>query len=144
LTLPSLLIRNATVVTMNDRFDVVSGAVSVHDGRIAGIGRVDESGHDRTIDARGGVLLPGFIQTHVHLCQTIFRGYADDLSLMDWRDAACGRWKPRIHPPLRASTELAAVTAPVGTTGVLTMETVRYRRFRDSPGSVCARRSASA
>ena len=36
------------------------------------------------IDARGGYVLPGFIQTHIHLCQTLFRGYADDLPLMDW------------------------------------------------------------
>jgi cytosine/adenosine deaminase-related metal-dependent hydrolase len=30
------------------------------------------------------VLIPGFIQTHVHLCQTLFRGLADDLELLDW------------------------------------------------------------
>lgn len=29
-------------------------------------------------------LCPGFIQTHVHLCQTLFRGLADDLQLLDW------------------------------------------------------------
>ena len=36
--------------------------------------------HDAVVDARGGYVLPGFIQTHVHLCQTLFRGYADDLT----------------------------------------------------------------
>ena len=36
------------------------------------------------IDAAGDYLLPGFIQTHVHLCQTLFRGYADDLRLLEW------------------------------------------------------------
>ena len=29
-------------------------------------------------------VLPGFVQTHLHLCQTLFRGAADDLSLIDW------------------------------------------------------------
>lgn len=29
-------------------------------------------------------LIPGFIQTHIHLCQTLFRGLADDLELLDW------------------------------------------------------------
>jgi len=29
-------------------------------------------------------VLPGFVQTHVHLCQTLFRGLADDLVLLDW------------------------------------------------------------
>jgi cytosine/adenosine deaminase-related metal-dependent hydrolase len=34
--------------------------------------------------AEGKTLIPGFIQTHVHLCQTLFRGLADDLQLLDW------------------------------------------------------------
>ncbi|HSP87851.1 MAG TPA: amidohydrolase family protein, partial [Ignavibacteriaceae bacterium] len=29
-------------------------------------------------------LIPGFIQTHLHLCQTLFRGFADELDLLDW------------------------------------------------------------
>ena len=33
------------------------------------------------IDAGGDWVLPGFVQTHVHLCQTVFRGLADDLPL---------------------------------------------------------------
>ena len=81
----SLLIRNGIVLTMNDAFDIVEGDVSIRDGRIAAIGAVaSPEPHDRVIDARGGYLLPGFIQTHIHLCQTLFRGYADDLPLMDW------------------------------------------------------------
>jgi cytosine/adenosine deaminase-related metal-dependent hydrolase len=35
-------------------------------------------------DARSLVAIPGFIQSHVHLCQTLFRGLADDLELLDW------------------------------------------------------------
>ena len=80
----STLIRNATIVTMNDRFDIVEGAVLVRDGRIAAVGQVPEGRYDRTLDAGGGYLLPGFIQTHIHLCQTLFRGSADDLPLLEW------------------------------------------------------------
>jgi len=29
-------------------------------------------------------MIPGFVQTHVHLCQTLFRGLADEMDLMDW------------------------------------------------------------
>lgn len=36
------------------------------------------------IHAEDLTLIPGFIQTHVHLCQTLFRGMADDLELLDW------------------------------------------------------------
>lgn len=35
-------------------------------------------------DASGQILIPGFVQTHIHLCQTLFRGLADDLELLDW------------------------------------------------------------
>ena len=82
----SLLIRNGLILTMNDGFDIVEGDVSIRDGRIAAVGApVDSSDrYDRIIDAGGGYVLPGFVQTHVHLCQTLFRGFADDLPLMDW------------------------------------------------------------
>jgi 5-methylthioadenosine/S-adenosylhomocysteine deaminase len=122
----SLLVRNATVLTMNAALDVVEGAVSIVDGRIASIGAEPSTPHDRVIDAAGDWLLPGFVQTHVHLCQTLFRGYADDLRLLDWL-------KRRVWPmeaahtaaSLRASARLAAAELlQTGTTAVLTMETV--------------------
>jgi cytosine/adenosine deaminase-related metal-dependent hydrolase len=80
----SLLVRGGIVLTMNDRFDIVDGDVSIKNGRIAAIESNIRERHDRVIDARGGYILPGLIQTHIHLCQTLFRGFADDLPLMDW------------------------------------------------------------
>ena len=70
----SLLVRNATILTMNDALDIVSGDVLVRDGRIAAVGNVSEQHASRVINAAGGYLRPGFVQTHVHLCQTLFRG----------------------------------------------------------------------
>src|SRR3954447_21609131 len=80
----SLLIRGGTIVTMNDRWDVIEGDLSIRDGRIAAIGPNLAAAHDRIVAARGGYVLPGLIQTHLHLCQTLFRGDADGLPLMDW------------------------------------------------------------
>lgn len=81
---------------------------------------------DREIDARGGYVLPGFVQTHVHLCQTLFRGLADDLPLLDWLKRRV--WPlEAAHTPatLAASTRLAVhELLRTGTTTVLTMETV--------------------
>ena len=123
---PSLIIRDTTIVTMNDAFDVIEGDVLVRSGRIVAIGRLGEHNVERTIDGRGCYLLPGFIQTHVHLCQTLFRGYADDLALLDWL-------KTRVWPMEAAHTpaSLAAAARQAasellqsGTTTVLTMETV--------------------
>lgn len=112
---------------MNDAFDVIEGDVLVRDGRIAAIGATLAAEHvNRTIDGRGAYLLPGFIQTHIHLCQTLFRGYADDLALLDWL-------KTRVWPmeaahtaaSLAAAARLAAAELlQSGTTSVLTMETV--------------------
>jgi len=124
--LPTTLIRNATIVTMNDRREILDGGVLVRDGRIAAVGDVPDEKYDRTIDAAGGYLLPGFIQTHVHLCQTLFRGAADDLPLLDWLRLRVWPMEAAHTPAtLRASVRLAAAELlRSGTTSVLTMETV--------------------
>jgi 5-methylthioadenosine/S-adenosylhomocysteine deaminase len=122
----TLLIRGGLVLTMNDRFDTIEGDVSITDGRIAAVGPAIAGTHDRTIDARGGYILPGFIQTHIHLCQTLFRGYADDLPLMDWLRRRVWPMEAAHTPAsLRAATRLATTELlSSGTTAVLTMETV--------------------
>src|SRR3954471_7592225 len=122
----SLLIRGGTIVTMNDRWDVIEGDVSIRDGRIAAIGPNLAGAHDRVIEARGGYVLPGFIQTHLHLCQTLFRGYADDLPLMDWlRRRVWPMGGAHSASTLRASARLATTELlSSGTTAVMTMETV--------------------
>ena len=91
------------------------------DRRRASTGRTIAS-----IDARGGYVLPGFIQTHIHLCQTLFRGYADDLPLMDWLRTRVWPMEAAHTPAtLRAAARLAATELLCsGTTAVLTMETV--------------------
>jgi 5-methylthioadenosine/S-adenosylhomocysteine deaminase len=125
--MPSLIVANGQVVTMNDTWDVVHGDVLVDAGRIVSVGTLPKGTRaDVTIDAGGGFVLPGFIQTHIHLCQTLFRGAADDLPLLAWL-------KERVWPleaahtddTLRVSTRLAAAELLAGgTTTVLTMETV--------------------
>jgi 5-methylthioadenosine/S-adenosylhomocysteine deaminase len=122
----SLLIRSGTIVTMDDRFTIVDGDVSIRDGHIAAIGSHITDHHDRVIDARGGYVLPGLIQTHIHLCQTLFRGYADDLPLMDWlRTRVWPMEAAHTAETLRAAARLAATELlSSGTTAVLTMETV--------------------
>jgi 5-methylthioadenosine/S-adenosylhomocysteine deaminase len=123
----SVLIKGGTVVTLDADERVLYADVLVRGGRIVGVGEVSESA-DVTIDARGCAVLPGFVQTHVHLCQTIFRGSADDLELIDWL-------KRRVWP-LEAAHDARSVRASArlgiaemirgGTTCALTMETVRH------------------
>src|SRR4051794_24918671 len=123
----SILIRNGVIVTMNDRFEIVRGDVSIRDGRIAALGpAAGEGTHDRVVNAAGGYVLPGLIQTHLHLCQTLFRGYADDLPLMEWlRRRVWPLEAAHTAASLRAATRLATTELLLsGTTAVLTMETV--------------------
>jgi 5-methylthioadenosine/S-adenosylhomocysteine deaminase len=122
----SLLIRGGTVLTMNDRLDTVDGDVLVRDGRIEAVGRIDAGRHDTVLDASGALVLPGFIQTHIHLCQTLFRGFADDLALIDWLRTRIWPMEAAHTPAsLRASARLAVCELlSSGTTSVLTMETV--------------------
>jgi 5-methylthioadenosine/S-adenosylhomocysteine deaminase len=123
----TVLIKGGVVVALDDANTIVEGDVFVRGGRIEAVGEV-RSVADVTIDARGCAVLPGFVQTHIHLCQTLFRGSADDLELIDWL-------KKRVWPmeaahdarSLRASARLGvAELIRGGTTCALTMETVNH------------------
>jgi cytosine/adenosine deaminase-related metal-dependent hydrolase len=122
----STLIRNATILTMNDRLAIVEGAVGVVDGRIVSVGPEPERRWDTVINAGGAYLLPGFVQTHLHLCQTLFRGFADDMPLLEWLQKRVWPLEAAHSPAtLRAATRVAASELlRSGTTTVLTMETV--------------------
>ena len=124
--MPTTLIRNATILTMNDRLDVIEGAVGISNGRITSIGAEPASRWDSVLDARGAYLLPGFVQTHVHLCQTLFRGFADDMPLLEWLRRRIWPMEAAHSPTtLRAAARMAAAELLLsGTTTVLTMETV--------------------
>jgi 5-methylthioadenosine/S-adenosylhomocysteine deaminase len=123
----SILIKGGAIITLNAGDDIVTGDVLIRDGRIASIGETTEDA-DEVIDARGAAVLPGFVQTHIHLCQTLFRGAADDLPLIDWLKRRV--WPlEAAHTPasVRASARLGiAEMIKGGTTSALTMETVNH------------------
>lgn len=84
-----LLIKNGTLVTMDSTKRIIrNGDVVVSGNRIEEIGKTDEieKKHrpDRTIDATGKIVLPGLINTHTHLFQTLLKGLGDDRPLIDW------------------------------------------------------------
>lgn len=80
-----ILIKNAQIVTMNEREEILRGDIRIKDDRIAEIGAgLTPLQGEQVMDAAGRTVIPGFVQTHIHLCQTLFRGKADDLELMDW------------------------------------------------------------
>ncbi len=80
-----LLVRGGTLVTMDSERRVIPGDVLITDGRIVGVGDVAEIPRaTRLIDASGMHVLPGLIQGHVHLGQTLFRGLAEERTLLPW------------------------------------------------------------
>lgn len=114
---------------MDNANTIVRGDLLTNGEHIAAIGGSGQTA-DTVIDADGCAVIPGFVQTHIHLCQTIFRGAADDLALIDWL-------KQRVWP-MEAAHTAASITASArlgiaelikgGTTCALTMETVNHTR----------------
>lgn len=123
-----LRIQGGTVVTMDPARRVLEGAcVEVESGSISRIGAASD-GPAETIDARGKIVIPGFVQTHVHLCQTLYRNRADDLDLLHWLRERIWPYEAALDPAaLRASARLGlAELARNGTTTLLDMGTVHH------------------
>ena len=89
-----LLVENALVIGMTREDDVVpNGALLVEEGAITALheaarkraSEIAAAGRPlERVDAAGLWLLPGFVQTHIHLCQTLLRNGPDDLPLLPW------------------------------------------------------------
>jgi 5-methylthioadenosine/S-adenosylhomocysteine deaminase len=79
-------------------------------------------------DAAGLTMLPGFVQGHLHCCQTLFRGLADDLPLMRWLRERIWPLEAAHDPAsIRASARLSlAELLRSGTTAIQAIETVRH------------------
>ena len=126
-----ILIAGGTVVTMNDAREVIPADVLVgSDGAIAALlppGSPVPAGA-RTIDAAGCLVVPGLVQAHLHLCQTLFRGLSEERPLLAWLRERI--WPlEAAHDPvsLRASARLGiAELLLTGTTALLDMGTVHH------------------
>jgi 5-methylthioadenosine/S-adenosylhomocysteine deaminase len=91
-TLNSLLIEGGTLVCMDAAGTVIPGDLLVVDDRIAAVGeavpaalrKLPGGRADRTFDASNSLVSPGFVHAHLHLCQTLFRGLAEQSDLLRW------------------------------------------------------------
>jgi cytosine/adenosine deaminase-related metal-dependent hydrolase len=125
----AILLRGGTLLPMVDDARPIAGDVLVSGARIAQIGTGLEVPADtEVVDCSGCYVMPGLVQTHVHLVQTMFRGLAEDVGLLDWLR--------RFIWPLEAAHDEASVRACVrlglgelltsGTTTILDMGTTRW------------------
>ena len=87
--------------------------------------RIAQSAAGETIDASGCYVMPGLVQTHIHLVQTIFRGLAEELSLLEWlRDRIWPLEAAHDEASLRATARLGLLDLlTTGTTTILDMGT---------------------
>ena len=81
-----VVFRNGIVLTMDDAHTVLAdGDVLVVDDRIAAVGQgLEVPEGTQEIDARGGIVMPGMIDTHRHMWQTAMRGYGADWTLTQY------------------------------------------------------------
>jgi len=134
-----LLIEGGTLLGLTGPADIHPGAdLYVEDGRIRATGGEatllarrdsnDARGSIERLDARGQWVLPGFVQAHLHLCQTLLRNGPDDLELLPWLErhvwpgeAAHDAATMSVSARLGIAESLSA-----GVTAVLDMGTVRH------------------
>jgi 5-methylthioadenosine/S-adenosylhomocysteine deaminase len=84
-----IVIHNGVVITVNSDFDIIeNGVVCITQEKLERIEtRADDTPlpeAEQIIDAKGGIIMPGLVNTHTHLPMTLFRGLADDLPLAVW------------------------------------------------------------
>lgn len=81
----NILIRNAHIVSMDEKIGVTSGDILISGDRIERIAaRIDAPAGARVIDASGMIAIPGLINAHIHTWQTGLRGIAADWTISEY------------------------------------------------------------
>ncbi|MDB5812907.1 MAG: hydroxydechloroatrazine ethylaminohydrolase [Rhodocyclales bacterium] len=108
--MPTLLLKNADVLVTMDaaRREIPGGGVFIRDNIIETVGTAHElpQAADEVIDLRGHVLMPGLINTHHHMFQSLTRAIpaAQDAELFDWLQALYPLWANLTPEMIRVST----------------------------------------
>ncbi|MCX6151892.1 MAG: 5'-deoxyadenosine deaminase [Ignavibacteriales bacterium] len=124
------------IVTANPENEILRNFAVEIDGnvitRIASLSEIDTGNYDGLILHYPSLtLIPGFVQTHIHLCQTLFRGCADDLELLDWLQKKIFPFEnAHDENSLRMSAKIGInelITG--GTTTILDMGTINHQEI---------------
>ncbi|MBW2406020.1 MAG: amidohydrolase [Deltaproteobacteria bacterium] len=84
-----IVIQNGTFITMNPDLDIINnGVLCIKNDKLDKIEPLENNASlpigETIIDAHGGIIMPGLVNTHTHLPMALFRGLADDLPLSKW------------------------------------------------------------
>ena len=110
--MPTLLVRHATVLVTMDgaRREIAGGGLFARDGWIEQVAPTAElpRNADRFLDLTDHLLLPGLINTHHHLYQTLTRAVpaAQDADLFHWLRTLYPLWARLTPEDVRVSTQL--------------------------------------
>ncbi len=125
-----LIIRGGTILTIDSKWRVVGGDVACRNGILVHVGGTytPKERDYEVLDAEGCVVMPGLVQSHVHMCQTLARGRADDLELLDWLRTVVWPYEAALdEEDTAAAARLACIELlRGGTTCILDMGTVRH------------------
>ena len=106
----TLLIRNATVLVTMAGAEIRDGGVFARDGWIEAVGRTEDlpATADEIVDLADHVVLPGLVNTHHHLCQTLTRAFpgAQDSGLFDWLRTLYPVWARMTPDHVQVATRL--------------------------------------
>jgi 5-methylthioadenosine/S-adenosylhomocysteine deaminase len=123
------LIQGGTLLTMVPGETAYTGDLLFSDQGIEAVSStLNKDPSVEIVNAKGCYVLPGFVQSHVHFCQTLFRGRAEQVPLMDWlqnfiwpMEAAHDEFSLRVSAQLTLAELLLG-----GTTAALDMGTVHH------------------
>ncbi len=125
-----VILRGGTILTVDAESRVLDGDVACRDGLLVQVGGsyTPETSDYQIIDATGCVVMPGLVQSHVHMCQTLARGRAENLELLDWLTRVVWPYEAALsRDDVAASARLACVELLCGgTTAILDMGTLRH------------------
>ncbi len=124
-----ILLKNGLIVSQNKQREVFNADILIEDDIIRKIEKnIPEEKHE-VFDFSGNVIIPGFVQSHVHLCQTLFRNLADDLELLDWLEKRIWPYEmAHSGESLSASAQLGLAELMLGgTTSILDMGSSRFQ-----------------
>ncbi|MCB0059387.1 MAG: hypothetical protein KDE45_20260 [Caldilineaceae bacterium] len=93
-----LLLQGATVITMSGQAAPTVADILVSDDRIAAIGPHLRFGDTHIIDLTGRIVLPGFVNAHMHTWQTALRGISIDWNLLQYLQQVHGGLAPSFSP----------------------------------------------
>lgn len=127
--MPGVVLENGYFLLNDGSGSLLRGSLRIEEGRISRIAKsIPKKRGEKRIDLNGRLVIPGFVQTHVHLCQTLFRNLADDLELLDWLSQRIWPMEgAHSEKSLYASARLGiAELLAGGTTTILDMGTVHH------------------